>query len=72
MPYKPGYKTTEMYMTALAYIAFFATLYMVGTGMITEELGKWVLTTLAGGSALLTREYTRSRGLLKATSNGEG
>lgn len=71
MKYKPGYKTTELYMTTLMYISLFVVLYMVGTDMLTEDLAKWLLPILAGAAGWTTREYTRSRGLVKAISDGE-
>lgn len=63
---KPGYKTSEFWLTLAPWLLAGIALVLAATGTLDGETVRWLLGFLVGGGSLSNVGYAGSRGRVKA------
>lgn len=62
---KPGYKTTEFWLTILPYVGQIVVIGLFAFGLIDQETLTWLLTSGFLGGAFASARYSASRASVK-------
>ena len=72
MKEKPGYKTTEFWLTLAPWILALGVFVLMGVGTIDTQTGVLLLGVLGIGGGVSNLGYSNSRGNIKASNRDNG